>query len=141
MDTYKYGGSKNTGSIGWLLQRISAIVLVLLLVAHFVVIHYSGTGDVNFDIVKDRLLHPTWGPVWKTMTMVLLVLSLFHALNGTWGVLLDYIRKTWVRLTLFSVIVMVGLVLVTLGSITILSFRGPPAAEAPTAMVEQEGGQ
>jgi len=137
MDTYKYGGSKNTGSIGWLLQRISAIVLVLLLVAHFVVIHYSGTGDVNFDIVKDRLLHPTWGPVWKTMTMVLLVLSLFHALNGTWGVLLDYIRKTWVRLTLFSVIVMVGLVLVTLGSITILSFRGPPAAETPPAMVEQ----
>ena len=56
MDTYKYGGSKNTGSIGWLLQRISAIVLVLLLVAHFVVIHYSGTGDVNFNIVRDRLI-------------------------------------------------------------------------------------
>ena len=137
MDTYKYGGSKNTGSIGWLLQRISAIVLVLLLVAHFVVIHYSGTGDVNFDIVKDRLMHPIWGPVWKTMTMMLLVLSLVHALNGTWGVLLDYIRKTWVRLTLFSLIVMVGLVLVTLGSVTILSFRGPPSAETPTAMVEQ----
>jgi len=138
MDTYKYGGSKNTGSIGWLLQRVSAIALVLLLLAHFVVIHYSGTGDVNFDIVRDRLLHPTWGPVWKTMTLLLLGLSLFHALNGTWGVLLDYIRKGWVRITLYSLIVMIGLVLATLGSVTVLSFRGPPP-QAQAA--EQEGGR
>jgi len=138
MDTYKYGGSKNTGSIGWLLQRISAIVLILLLVVHFVVIHYSGTGDVNFDIVRDRLMHPVWGPVWKTITMLLLVMALFHALNGTWGVLLDYIRKGWVRLTLFSLIVVLGLLLVTLGSVTILSFRGPPPQ---VEHVEGGGGQ
>lgn len=145
MDGYKYGGSKNTGSIGWLLQRISAIALLLLLLAHFIVIHYSGTGDVNFDIVKDRLTHPTWGPVWKTITMLLLFTALFHALNGTWGVLLDYIKKAWVRLTLFSLIVMIGLVLVTLGSITILTFRPPvETGTEPPAQIEvirQGGGQ
>ena len=142
MDGYKYGGSKNTGSIGWLLQRISAIALLLLLLAHFIVIHYSGTGDVNFDIVKDRLTHPTWGPVWKTITMLLLFTALFHALNGTWGVLLDYIKKAWVRLTLFSLIVMIGLVLVTLGSITILTFRAPPPAqEGQIEVIRQGGGQ
>ena len=126
MDRYRYGGSKNTGAIGWMMQRISAVLLVLLLLAHFIVIHYSGTGTVSFDIVKDRLTHPIWGPVWKTITLLLLVTSLYHALNGTWGVLLDYIKKGWVRLTLYSLIVTLGLVLVTLGSITILTFRGPP---------------
>jgi succinate dehydrogenase hydrophobic membrane anchor protein len=138
MDTYKYGGSKNTGSIGWLMQRISAILMLLLLLAHFLVIHYSGTGDVNFNIVSDRLMHPVWGPVWKTITMLLLFTALFHALNGTWGVLLDYIRTRWLRLTLYSFIVVIGLVLVTLGSITILSFRGPPP---PAQHVEQEAGR
>jgi succinate dehydrogenase hydrophobic membrane anchor protein len=142
MDTYKYGGSKNTGSIGWLLQRISAVALILLLLAHFIVIHFSGKPDVTFNVVRDRLLDPTWGPVWKTITMLLLVLALFHALNGTWGVLLDYIRKGWVRLWLFSFIVVIGLILVTLGGITVLSFRGPPPeqAAAPAGLVE-EGGQ
>ena len=143
MNGYKYGGSKNTGSIGWLLQRITAVLLLLLLLAHFVVIHYSGTGDVNFDIVKDRLMHPVWGPVWKTITLLLLGTALFHGLNGVWGVLLDYIRSGAVRIWLFSLIVTIGLILVTLGSITILTFRGPPESgtNAETEVVEQGGGQ
>jgi succinate dehydrogenase / fumarate reductase membrane anchor subunit len=141
MDEYRYGGSKNTGSTGWLLQRITAVILLLLLLAHFVVIHYSGTGDVTFDIVKDRLMHPVWGPVWKTITMLLLFTALFHALNGTWGVLLDYIRKGSVRIWLFSLIVAIGLILVTLGSVTILSFRAPPDASQDAAVeVHQQGG-
>ena len=129
MDTALFYIGEHAILLGEALAASVLLGLVLLLVAHFVVIHYSGTGDINFNIVRDRLMHPTWGPVWKTMTMVLLVMSLFHALNGTWGVLLDYIRKTWARLTLFSLIVVIGLVLVTLGSITVLSFRAPPTAE------------
>jgi succinate dehydrogenase / fumarate reductase membrane anchor subunit len=154
MNGYKYGGSKNTGSIGWLLQRITAVLLVLLLLAHFVVIHYSGPGKVTFDIVKDRLMHPIWGPVWRTITLLLLFTALFHGFNGVWGVLLDYIKKGSVRIWLFSLIVTIGLVLATLGGITILSFKppsqelwrsGPPASvEEPTAQLEvhpQGGGQ
>jgi succinate dehydrogenase / fumarate reductase membrane anchor subunit len=142
MDEYRYGGSKNTGSIGWLVQRITAVLLLLLLLAHFVVIHFSGTGDVTFDIVKNRLMHPIWGPVWRTITLLLLFTALFHGLNGTWGVLLDYIKSGAVRIWLFSLIVAIGLILVTLGSITILSFRPPPSAETPPAHVEvgQQGG-
>ena len=142
MDEYRYGGSKNTGSIGWLVQRITAVLLLLLLLAHFIVIHYSGSGDVTFDIVKDRLTHSIWGPVWKTITLLLLFTALFHALNGTWGVLLDYIKTGAVRIWLFSLIVTIGLILVTLGSITILTFRPPPDAETPPAQVEvgQQGG-
>jgi succinate dehydrogenase / fumarate reductase membrane anchor subunit len=128
MNGYKYGGSKNTGSVGWLVQRISAVVLILLLLAHFIVIHYSGTGDVDFNIVKERLMHPIWGPVWRTITLLLLFTALFHGLNGVWGVLLDYIRKGAMRIWLFSLIVAIGLVLATLGSITILTFR-PPASQ------------
>ncbi len=143
MNGYKYGGSKNTGSIGWLLQRITAVLLLLLLLAHFVVIHYSGTGDVNFNIVKDRLMHPVWGPVWRTLTLLLLATALFHGLNGVWGVLLDYIKKGALRIWLFSLIVTIGLILVTLGSITILSFQPPAEAgtNAEAELVEQGGGQ
>ena len=144
MNGYKYGGSKNTGSIGWLLQRVTAVVLVLLLLAHFIVIHYSGPGKVTFDIVKERLMHPVWGPVWRTITMLLLFTALFHGLNGVWGVLLDYIRKGAVRLWLFSLIVTIGLVLATLGGITILTFEPPSSAEKPPAQVDDElrgGGQ
>jgi succinate dehydrogenase / fumarate reductase membrane anchor subunit len=153
MNGYRYGGSKNTGSVGWLLQRITAVLLLVLLLAHFVVIHYSGTGDVTFDIVKDRLMHPVWGPVWRTLTLLLLAVALFHGLNGVWGVLLDYIRSGALRIWLFSLIVALGLILVTLGGITILSFHPPsqelrrasPPPEAETnaevEVIEQGGGQ
>jgi succinate dehydrogenase / fumarate reductase membrane anchor subunit len=152
MNGYKYGGSKNTGSAGWLIQRITAVLLVLLLLAHFIVIHYSGPGKVTFDIVKERLTHPIWGPVWRTITLLLLCTALFHGLNGVWGVLLDYIKKGSMRIWLFSLIVTIGLVLATLGSITILSFRppsqelqrpGPPPSAGPPpvhAEVDRQGG-
>ncbi|MBN1919273.1 MAG: succinate dehydrogenase, hydrophobic membrane anchor protein [Verrucomicrobia bacterium] len=149
MNGFKYGGSKNTGSVGWLLQRITAVLLVLLLLAHFIVIHYSGPGTVTFDIVKERLTHQVWGPVWRTITLLLLFTALFHGFNGVWGVLLDYIRKGSVRLWLFSLIVTIGLVLATLGSITILTFKPPsdggqslPRAGHPPAPLEvqQQGG-
>lgn len=140
---YKYGGSKNTGALGWLVQRITAVLLVLLLLAHFVVIHYAGPSgkDLNFNVVTARLTHHIWGPVWRTITLLLLYTALFHGLNGVWGVLLDYIKKGSVRLWLFSLVVTIGLVLATLGSITILSFRPPPPDQVPAQIeVHRQGG-
>jgi succinate dehydrogenase hydrophobic anchor subunit len=52
-----------------------------------------------------------------------LVLALFHGLNGGWTILEDYLEKGWLRVTLFGVILVAGLSLLVLGTLTIVGFQ------------------
>ncbi|MBU1205433.1 MAG: succinate dehydrogenase, hydrophobic membrane anchor protein [Proteobacteria bacterium] len=109
----------NSGALRWLLQRISGIALLVVLLVHFGVTHYFPGGDVTYQKVVLRLSQP----FWKFLNLTFLVLCLYHGLNGGLSILEDYLEKGWSRVTLFSVLLIGGLALLALGTLTILAFQ------------------
>jgi len=121
-----FAGSSNTGAMTWFFQRISGLLLVVLLLVHFGLIHTTEVdkdrGQVTYRPVAERLA----GSAWKTIDLAFLFLAAFHGLNGVWMVLGDYVHRPWARTTLFTLVCILGFVLLILGSVTILSFRPVP---------------
>ncbi len=107
------------GAGRWFFQRISGIVLLVFLLAHFWVTHYSPGGEVTYQKVAFRLVEPQW----KLFNLIFLVLGLSHGLNGMWTISEDYITREWLRMTLFGVVLMGGLYLLVLGALNILAFQ------------------
>ncbi|MBI4495384.1 MAG: succinate dehydrogenase, hydrophobic membrane anchor protein [Deltaproteobacteria bacterium] len=103
------------------MQRISGIALLVLLVSHFWVTHYFPGGDVTYEKVAARLVHPGW----KFLNLFFLSLALFHGMNGGWTALEDYLAKGWLRVTLFSLILIATLSLLIWGALTIITFQPP----------------
>jgi succinate dehydrogenase / fumarate reductase membrane anchor subunit len=83
------------------------------------VTHFFPGGDVTYQKVASRLAQPDW----KFFNLTFLVLALFHGLNGGWTILEDYLEKGWLRVTLFGVILVAGLSLLVLGTLTIVAFQ------------------
>ncbi len=121
----KSAGSSNTGAMLWFFQRISGLLLVVILLLHFGLIHgtevseLGGRHQVTYQPVAERMA----GSAWKTIDLAFLFLAVFHGLNGLWMVLGDYVHRAWARTSLFTVVCILGFVLLILGSITVLSFR------------------
>ncbi len=79
----------------WLLQRVTAVGLIILLPIHIVVGHLFNISEVEkgilsglvvFSDVAERLETPTY---W-VIDLLLLTFALYHGLNGVRNVLLDY---------------------------------------------------
>jgi succinate dehydrogenase / fumarate reductase, membrane anchor subunit len=70
----------------WLLQRLTALILVLGLATHILVMHFTGNSPIDVKAVAGRLHNP----LWFTFYAIFLASTLFHGLNGTFGVLEDY---------------------------------------------------
>jgi succinate dehydrogenase / fumarate reductase membrane anchor subunit len=109
----------NAGAWRWFFQRVSGITLLVLVLLHFGVTHYFPGGDVTYLKVTERLSDPSW----KFFNLTFLVLALFHGLNGGWTILEDYLEKGWLRVALFGIILIGGLVLLAVGTLTIAGFQ------------------
>lgn len=107
------------GAGRWFFQRLSGITLLVFLLAHFWVTHYSPGGDVTYQKVAMRLVQPEW----KFFNLTFLILGLAHGLNGMWAISEDYIQREWLRNTLFGVVAIAGLFLLVLGTLIILAFQ------------------
>lgn len=74
-------------TIPWLLQRICAVILIFLLIIHFWVGHYASWGTpITFAGVNMRLQNA----LYVLVDSLLLILVVFHGLNGIRNILLDY---------------------------------------------------
>ncbi len=116
----KHPGGK--GSILWFFQRISGLVLVLMLAKHFIVQHFLGTptsGGLDFATVSARFENP----LYATFNLMFLALAAIHGLNGVWMVTEDYLHKPWQRMTVWSLLVLAGLGMFALAIVTMLSVR------------------
>ena len=109
--------TSRSGSLGWLLQRISAVILFILLLFHFITYHFLTTGrSVSYQQVLERA-QSWWFPL---LQFAFLITALYHGLNGVWSVLEDYTSsKTW-RLVWYSLLLTVGVVLLFVGTLTII---------------------
>ncbi|HOW44797.1 MAG TPA: succinate dehydrogenase, hydrophobic membrane anchor protein [Candidatus Aminicenantes bacterium] len=109
--------TSRSGSMAWLLQRISAVILFILLLFHFITYHFLTTGrSVSYQQVLERA-QSWWFPL---LQFAFLVTALYHGLNGVWSVLEDYTAsKTW-RLVWYSLLLAVGVALLFVGTLTII---------------------
>ncbi len=109
--------TSRSGSIAWLLQRISAVILFILLLFHFITYHFlTSTRSVEYRQVLERA-QSWWFPL---LQFAFLITALYHGLNGLWSVLEDYTTsKAW-RLAWYSLLLTVGVVLLFVGTLTII---------------------
>lgn len=116
----RYKGSlKSGGAVVWFYQRLSGLVLIVLLLVHFALLHSSETGTVTYEMVASRLATPAW----KTFDLLFLFLGIFHGMNGLLMVIRDYVTTGWKRGTLYSIVVVTGLVFLILGCLTVIPFQ------------------
>lgn len=74
------------GMWSWILQRLTAVVLLFGLAVHLIALHILNIGDLTYDNVAGRLA----SYFFIVTDFSLLFAGVFHALNGVRMVLLDY---------------------------------------------------
>lgn len=87
----------------WLLQRISAAVLLFGLLTHLIATHILSIGELSYDNIAERLQ----SGFFITVDILLLAASVFHALNGTRMVLLDYFFKELIHRRILDLVLLV----------------------------------
>lgn len=71
----------------WIIQRFSAVVLVVLVSVHFGIMHFvDPTVEITFADSSLRLQ----GLLYFLVDSGMLTLGLFHGLNGVRAVIIDY---------------------------------------------------
>jgi succinate dehydrogenase / fumarate reductase membrane anchor subunit len=105
-----YQTSSKAGTFHWLFQRISGILIAIVLVIHLGAVHF-GASPVDLG-----------SPSWKVFHVAFVVLLLYHILNGYWLMVEDYVRTHWLRVSLFGLAWVVGLVFLILGFVTLVPF-------------------
>ncbi len=111
--------SSKAGAIAWLLQRVTAILLFIGVIYHFVYYHFISNGLYTWKEVVAKMQSP-W---FNLLQFVFLATALYHGLNGVWMVTEDYIHgKTW-RMIIFSLILFVGMALFFVGILTIFKIQ------------------
>jgi len=104
--------TSRAGSLAWLLQRISAVILFILLLLHFVTYHFLGKGKaVDYHWVVSKA--GSWWFLWGVI--------LFHAFNGVRIVIVDFFKGSLAHKKLFIVLIAAAFVLWAAGSYLILS--------------------
>ena len=107
--------TSNTGAMLWFFQRISAIILFILVIFHFTTYHFISKGIINYSDVINKMKSP-W---FNLIQFLFLICALYHGLNGVWMIVEDYFHKKFWRLFLFGIIVTIGLGLLFVGLLTI----------------------
>jgi len=112
-------GIQSGGAIHWLLQRVTGIMLVLLLILHTVIAHYTvPSGGLTYQWVASRMAYP----LWKLFYLFFLLLCAYHGLNGLWMIVQDYVRRDCLRIGIFGALVILALLMLSLGALTIIPF-------------------
>jgi len=115
---YRTASMRSGGALGWLLQRFTGLLLVVLLLAHFSVMHLSG-GELCFRTVGARLADP----LYQTLERVFLAAALWHGGYGLWLIVVDYFKQAWARMLVLLAFWTIGLVAFVLGWLSIISIN------------------
>jgi succinate dehydrogenase / fumarate reductase membrane anchor subunit len=107
------------GSWSWLLQRVTGVYLVIGIVVHFWVLHYSGDPLAKeFQHVAHRLSRPGW----FLFDLSLLFAALYHGLNGIYNIILDFNIREGARKVVGWILWWIGVIASGLGIWILTSF-------------------
>jgi succinate dehydrogenase membrane anchor subunit len=109
----------------WLFMRVSGLALLFLALGHLLIMHILNNVDnMDFQFVAHRYATP----LWRTYDLVLLWLAMIHGVNGVRTLITDYVHSRGWRVAWVSVTLVLGFILLALGSLTIATFQPPSAA-------------
>ena len=104
----------------WLFMRLSGLLLLFLVLGHFAIVHLiHPIEELSYDFVAGRYRFFRW----RLFDGAMLLLALFHGLNGVRILVDDYIRsEKWHRLA-YGVLWVTGLLFGILGIVVIVFFQ------------------
>ena len=114
---FKYKGSKASGAFAYYFQRISGLVLVILLGVHYVMMHTTTMGGHSHEETVRRLSN--FG--WQAFYLCFIFLGLYHGLNGIWNIVQDYKMSARMRMFIYIFLLMFGIVFAAIGAITVIT--------------------
>lgn len=85
--------SSRTGSAQWLLQRVSAVLLIGLAFSHFSIQHFTSDAVTTGLTVAHRANNP----FWQGYYLIFVVLAVYHGFNGVVGIVRDFRPRPLVR--------------------------------------------
>ena len=108
-----------SGSYAWILQRVTAVLLIAFLGTHFYIAHFAPVGEaITFEVVTNRLQNA----LLVFVDAGLLAIVIYHALNGLRNVIMDFNIGRRAERALAFVLVIVGLVAFVYGINALLPF-------------------
>ena len=108
----------------WIFMRVSGLALLFLALGHLLIMHIIHNVDnIDFQFVAARYATP----FWRTYDLLMLWFAMIHGVNGVRTVLVDYISARGLAGGLAGFAFVLGFVLLTLGSLAILTFQPPMA--------------
>jgi succinate dehydrogenase / fumarate reductase membrane anchor subunit len=112
--------SSNFELNGWLFQRGSGLLLVVLVFGHLFVNLMMGEGikQIDFAFVAGKWANPFW-QVWD---LAMLWLAMLHGGNGLRTIINDYSRKSRMRFALKTILYFSTLVVIVLGTLVVFTF-------------------
>ncbi|MCR6711641.1 MAG: succinate dehydrogenase [Demequina sp.] len=114
----------------WMFQRISGLILIVLIFTHLIfnLVLGDGVSQIDFGFVAGK-----WAaPLWRWWDFALLVLALAHGYNGMRMIVDDYAHgRVWPKVLHWSLRLSV-LALVILGTLVIFTFDPCPAGVDPS---------
>ncbi|WP_227374110.1 succinate dehydrogenase hydrophobic membrane anchor subunit [Haladaptatus halobius] len=113
--------SFRSGSLPWLLQRVTAAFLVVVLAFHFFLLHFVH-HPANIEFAGTRARMSQWG-YFLTMTFFL-VTATFHGVNGVYAALLNQGLTGSQKTAVKWVLVVAGVLLAAQGTYVALVMNG-----------------
>ena len=115
---YKSYRSQSSGAPAWFWQRVTGIVLVVVLLGHYFLMHSTPQAGHTYDAVLARMQSP-W---WKAIDLTFVVFGLYHGLQGIWNIIRDFTLGHGARLLALVILLLLGVGFGVMGFATILSF-------------------
>jgi succinate dehydrogenase / fumarate reductase membrane anchor subunit len=113
---YKHQNSRSSGSFSWVFQRVTGLILVVVMIGHYILMHYTPESGHTYDAVLARM-QSNW---YRVLDLTFIVLGMYHGLNGIWGIFRDYKLKQWQTITIMSLLIIFGLAFTLWGIKTVL---------------------
>jgi len=108
----------------WLLQRVTALVLTVGLIGHFLVLHYTKLFAGQTVPAQASTAGRFMGSAkfWLLFDGMLLIACLYHAFNGAYNIVLDYNPPAGVRKGLAWFLWILGIAASALGIVLLGRF-------------------
>ncbi len=103
--------SSRAGQVQWIMQRVSAILLVGFAGIHFGLQHFTSDAVSTGLTVATRLNNP----YWQAYYIVFITLVMYHGINGVVGIIRDYNPRRSLRVPAEFVLWSLALFFVVLG--------------------------
>lgn len=100
----------------WLLQRVSAILLLFLVGVHIWRLHMAKIVTLDVVIPRSEVL------IFIVLDLLLLIIGIFHGLNGLYAVLVDFGLKGKTAVATIISLGMVGIGCLGVGSYALVQF-------------------